>query len=253
MSTANTTRASMSTTRKLALGAGLFYLATFVFSIPTLKMTDSFINNPNFVHGAGSGAGVQWAALFDMLTGLTGIGTAVMVYPVIKRYGRTNAIGFVASRTLEAAILAVSAISLLTMYTLRHDLGGTATAGLGVTAAALVAVHKWTFLFGPGVMASVNALCFATVLRRTGLVPRVIPTTRRHRRPAACHVVDRHDPRRLEPDVQHRHALHPPDRHLGARGRPVHDVQGLQGGDRRPHRQPRPRQPVPRPRLRLIR
>ncbi len=176
MSTANTTRASMSTTRKLALGAGLFYLATFVFSIPTLKMTDSFINNPNFIHGAGSGAGVQWAALFDMLTGLTGIGTAVMVYPVIKRYGRTNAIGFVASRTLEAAILAVSAISLLTMYTLRHDLGGTATAGLGVTAAALVAVHKWTFLFGPGVMASVNALCFATVLRRTGLVPRVIPT-----------------------------------------------------------------------------
>jgi len=175
MSATTTTRAPMSTTRKLALGAGLFYIATFVFSIPTLAMTDSFIHNPNFIHGAGSGAGVQWAALFDMLTGLTGIGTAVMVYPVIKRYGRTNAIGFVASRTLEAAILAVSAISLLTMYTLRHHLGGTNTAGLGVTAAALVAVHKWTFLF-LGVMASVNALCFATVLRRTGLVPRVIPT-----------------------------------------------------------------------------
>ena len=126
MSTTTTTRAPMSTTRKLALGAGLFYIATFVFSIPTLAMTDSFIHNPNFIHGAGSGTGVQWAALFDMLTGLTGIGTAVMVYPVIKRYGRTNAIGFVASRTLEAAILAVGAISLLTMYTLRHDLGGTA-------------------------------------------------------------------------------------------------------------------------------
>ena len=176
MSTTASAHAPMSTTRKLALGAGLFYLATFVFSIPTLAMTDSFIHNPNFVHGAGSGAGVQWAALFDMITGLTGIGTAVMVYPVIKRYGRTNAIGFVASRTLEAAILAVSAISLLTMYTLRHDLGGTDTAGLGVTAAALVALHKWTFLFGPGVMASVNALCFATVLRRSGLVPRTIPT-----------------------------------------------------------------------------
>ena len=176
MSTSETTRAPMSTTRKLALGAGLLYLATFVFSIPTLAMTHSFINNPNFIHGAGSGAGVQWAALFDMITGLTGIGTAVMVYPVIKRYGRTNAVGFVASRTLEASILAVSAISLLTMYTLRHDLGGTNTAGLGVTAAALVAVHKWTFLLGPGVMASVNALCFATVLRRTGLVPRAIPT-----------------------------------------------------------------------------
>src|ERR1041385_1563810 len=71
MSTSKTTRAPMSTTRKLALGAGLFYIATFVFSIPTLAMTDSFINNPNFIHGAGSDAGVQWAALFDMLTGLT--------------------------------------------------------------------------------------------------------------------------------------------------------------------------------------
>ena len=99
-----------------------------------------------------------------------------MVYPVIKRYGRTNAIAFVASRTLEAAILAVDAISLLAVYTLRQDLGATNTVGLGTTAASLVAVHKWTFLFGPGVMAVVNALCFATVLRRTGLVPRVIPT-----------------------------------------------------------------------------
>jgi hypothetical protein len=174
--TTTTTRAPMSTTRKLALGAGLFYIATFVFSIPTLGMTDTFVHNANFVHGAGSGSGVQWAALFDMLTGLTGIGTAVMVYPVIKRYGRTNAIAFVASRTLEAAILAVSAISLLSVYTLRQDLGATNTVGLDATAAALVAVHKWTFLFGPGVMATVNALCFATVLRRTGLVPRVIPT-----------------------------------------------------------------------------
>ena len=176
MSATTTTRPPMSTTRKLALGAGLFYIATFVFSIPTLGMTDTFVHNANFVHGAGSASGVQWAALFDLLTGLTGIGTAVMVYPVIKRYGRTNAIGFVASRTLEAAILAVSAISLLAVYTLRQDLGGTNTVGLGATAAALVAVHKWTFLFGPGVMATINALCFATVLRRTGLVPRMIPT-----------------------------------------------------------------------------
>ena len=133
MSTTTTARAPMSTTRKLALGAGLFYLATFVFSIPTLGMTDTFVHNVNFVHGAGSASGVQWAALFDMLTGLTGIGTAVMVYPVIKRYGRTNAIGFVASRTLEAAILAVSAISLLAVYTLRQDLGSTNTVGLGGT------------------------------------------------------------------------------------------------------------------------
>ena len=176
MPTTTTTRVPMSTTRKLALGAGLFYLATFVFSLPTLGMYDTVVHNANFVHGAGSDGSVPWGALFDMLTGLTGIGTAVMLYPVIKRHGRTNAIGFVASRTLEAALLAVCAISLLAVYTLRQDLGGTNTVGLGAAAAALVAVHKWSFLFGPGIMPAVNALCLATVLRRSGLVPRIIPT-----------------------------------------------------------------------------
>ena len=176
MPTTTTTRAPMSTTRKLALGAGLFYIATFVFSLPTLGMYDTVVHNANFVHGAGSSGGVPWGALFDVLTGLTGIGTAVMVYPVIKRHGRTNAIGFVASRTVEAAMLSVCAMSLLAVYTLRQDLGGTNTAGVGAAAAALVAIHKWAVVFGPGTMPAVNALCFATVLRRSGLVPRIIPT-----------------------------------------------------------------------------
>lgn len=176
MPTTTTTRAPMSTTRKLALGAGLFYLATFIFSIPTLVMYDNVVHTANFVQGAGSDAGVPWGALFDVLTGLTGIGTAVMLYPVITRHGRTNAIGFVASRTLEAALLALGAISLLAVYTMRQDLGGTDTAGLGAAAAALIAVHKWSFVFGPGIMPAVNALCLATVLRRSGLVPRTIPT-----------------------------------------------------------------------------
>ena len=176
MATTTTTRTPMSTTRKLALGSGLFYLATFVFSLPTLGMYNAVVHNANFVHGAGSSGSVPWGALFDVLTGLTGIGSAVMVYPVIKRFGRTNAIGFVASRTVEAAMLSVCAMSLLAVYTLRVDLGGTNTAGLGAAAAALVAVHKWAFVFGPGTMPAVNALCFATVLRRSGLVPRLIPT-----------------------------------------------------------------------------
>jgi hypothetical protein len=171
-----TTRTPMSTTRKLALAGGLFYIATFVFSIPALGMYDGVLNNPNFVHGAGSGGGVLWGALFEMLTGLTGIGTAVMLYPIIKKHGVVNAVGFVASRTLEAAIIVMGFLSLLAVYTLRQDFAGGDTAGLTTTVHALVAFHDWSFLFGPGVMATVNALFLATVLYRSRLVPRIIPT-----------------------------------------------------------------------------
>jgi len=39
-----------------------------------------------------------------------------------------------------------------------------------------VAVRDWTFLFGPNFMACFNAILFGTLLYRSGLVPRLIPT-----------------------------------------------------------------------------
>jgi hypothetical protein len=70
----------------------------------------------------------------------------------------------------------VGVVSVLGVYTLRQDFAGTDTAGLTTTAHALVAVKDWTFLLGPGVMAVINALFLATVLYRSRLVPRIIPT-----------------------------------------------------------------------------
>jgi hypothetical protein len=166
----------MSRTRKLALAAGLFYIATFIFSIPALGFYDGVLNEPGFVHGVGPDGGVLWGAIFEVLTALTGIGTAVMLYPIIRRHGRHNAVGFVASRTLEAATIFVGILGLLAVYTLRQDLGGTDAAGLDAVSQGLIALHDWTFLLGPGIMPAVNALFLATVLRRSGLVPRLIPT-----------------------------------------------------------------------------
>ena len=134
------------------------------------------LNNPDFVLGAGNDGGVLWGAMFEVITALTAIGTAVMLYSVVKRHGPHGAIGFVASRTLEAATIFVGIISLLAVYTLRQDLSGTDPAGLTTTADSLVALHDWSFLLGPGVMPAINALCLATVLYRSRLVPRIIPT-----------------------------------------------------------------------------
>jgi hypothetical protein len=171
-----TTSAPMTPVRKAALAAGLFYIATFVFSIPALGLYDGVLNDAGFVHGVGSDSGVLWGAMFEVITALTGIGTAVALYPIIRRHGPMNAVGFIASRTLEAATIFVGIISLLGVYTLRQDLGGTDAAGLTTTADALIAIKDWSFLLGPGLMAVINALCLATVLRRARLVPRMIPT-----------------------------------------------------------------------------
>lgn len=172
--TAHRTDPRMTTERRHALAAGLFYLATFAFSIPALAFYDGVLNDPTFVLQAGDDGGILWGAIFEVLTGLTGIGTAIALYPMIRRHGPSGAIGFVASRTLEAAVITIGIIALLAVYTLRQDFGPDAE-GLATTAAAMVAVHDWSFLLGPGVMASVNALCLAPILYRARLVPRALP------------------------------------------------------------------------------
>jgi hypothetical protein len=175
MATTSNPKLPMDPIRKAALVAGLFYIGTFVFSIPALGLYDGVVNDGNFVLGSGSDQGVLWGGLIEILTGLTGIGTAVAVYPVIKRFGPGRAIGFVASRTLEAAMIFTGVLAVLAVYTLRQDAAADAV-GLTTTANALVAIKNWTFLLGPGIMPAVNALCLATILRRSGLVPRWIPT-----------------------------------------------------------------------------
>jgi hypothetical protein len=164
----------MDATRKAALYAGLFYIGTFVFSIPALGLYKGVLDDPNFVLGSGDDQGVLWGGIIEVLTALTGIGTAVAVYPVIKRHGPSRSIGFVASRTLEAAMIFSGVLAVLAVYTLRQHGGDPST--LTTTADGLVAFKDWTFLLGPGVAPAINALCFATILYTSRLVPRWIPT-----------------------------------------------------------------------------
>jgi hypothetical protein len=174
--TTSSTRTSTDPTRKYTMAAGLLYIATFVFSIPALPLYDDVVNNPDFVLGAGSDTPVLWGAMIEVLTGLAGIGTALALYPILRRYSRSRALGFATSRTLEAAMIFTGVLSVLSVVTLRQDFTGTDTSGVLAAASALVALKNWSFLLGPGLMAVVNALCLATVLYQTRLVPRIIPT-----------------------------------------------------------------------------
>jgi hypothetical protein len=166
---------SMDNTRKLTFAAGVLYLVTFAASIPTLALKQPLVDHADFVLGHGSATSVIWGGLLDLVCAVAGIGTAVALYPVIRRFSRTSAIGFITSRTLEAGILVVGAISLLSVVTLRNDFVGGDTSSLLTTSRSLVALHDWSFLMGPGFMPALNALFLATVVYRFRLVPRWIP------------------------------------------------------------------------------
>ncbi len=155
--------------------SGILYLITFAASIPALIMLSPVLNDPGFVLGAGTESSVVWGCLLDFVNALAAVGTAVAVFPVIRRYNESLALGFVTTRLMEGAIIMIGVVSLLAIVTLRHDTAGADPATMTAIGRALVAVRDWTFLFGPGFMACLNALMFATLLFRARLVPRVIP------------------------------------------------------------------------------
>jgi hypothetical protein len=170
-------RAPMTAGRKAALVAGLCYIVTFVTSIPTLALYGP-IKNVDYILGSGSNATAQWGAFLEVILALTGIGTAVALYPIVKRQNPAAALGFVTSRVLEASMIFVGVLSLLSIITLRQDSSGKTnadTAALVTTGKSLIAVHDWTFLLGQGLMPGVSALLLGSLLYRSRLVPRVIP------------------------------------------------------------------------------
>lgn len=172
-------RTPMTPVRKAALIAGVAYLATFVFSIPVkFGLWTDVLDDPAFVLGAGSDAGVPTGALFEVITALTCVATAVALYRVASRTSNRAALGFVTTRVLEAALILVGVLSILSVYSLRQGAlaaPGTDPDALVTTANALVAMHDWTFLLGPGVMPALNALLIGSVMYRSRLLPRWIP------------------------------------------------------------------------------
>jgi hypothetical protein len=163
--------------RKIAIAAGVFYLVTHVTSIGALVLYGPVLNSPDYIVGSGPDTRVLLGAFFEVILALAIVGTAVTLFPVVKRQNEAIALGYVGLRTLEAAIIAVGIVSLLAVVTLRQQLAGAAgtdAASLVTVGKALVAVHDWTFLLGPNFVLGTNTVLLAYLMYRSRLVPRFI-------------------------------------------------------------------------------
>jgi uncharacterized protein DUF4386 len=161
----------MDSIRKAALIAGVLYLITFIAGIPpTFVLYSDVLSNPAFILGSAPDTAVLWGGFLELINAVACIGTAVVLFPVVKRQSEAAALGFVTARVIEAAVIIVGVISLLSILTLRQDLAGATGVEAVALGSALVAIHQWTALIGPGLVPAANAL----LLGCTG--------------PASCHV-----------------------------------------------------------------
>jgi hypothetical protein len=161
--------------RRTARLVGWLFIGTFVFSIPGYLLYGPLLDDPAYVLGDGHDTQIALGALLEILTAVCNIATAVVLYPVAKRYSQRLALGYVAVRIVESTIIVAGIVSVLSVLTLRQQFAGTATDPdtLTVAGQSLVAFHDWTFLLGPGFCAGIgNGLILATIMSISGLLPR---------------------------------------------------------------------------------
>jgi hypothetical protein len=157
--------------QRIARIFGLLFLITFVTSIPALILYQPVLDDPvGYLAAAGSDNRILFGAFLELLLIIANIGTAVVVYPILKRQNHFLSLGYVTARIVECTFILVGILAVLSIVTLAQQNAGAAE---GTTAYTLAALKDWTFILGPGwVVGWGNGLILGYLMYRSGLVPR---------------------------------------------------------------------------------
>jgi len=156
--------------RKIALAAGVIYLLTFV-SIPSIALYAQ-VKSANYITGAGPDTAAIIGGILEIIVALAGIGTAIVLFPVLKKQNETLALGLVAARVLEASTIFLGVAFLFSIVTLRQEGAG---ADALVSSHTLATLYDRIFLLGQSFMPGVDDLLLGYLLYKSRLVPRVLP------------------------------------------------------------------------------
>jgi Domain of unknown function (DUF4386) len=148
---------------------GVLFIITFITSIAALALFQSVLDDPAaYVAGGGKDNQIYLGAFLELLLIIANVGTAVVLYPIVRRQNELLAIGYVTARVIECVFLAAGIIFVLGVVSLRQDSPDAAD-----LAVSLAALKDWTFLFGPGFIVPFgNGLILGYLMYSSGLVPR---------------------------------------------------------------------------------
>ena len=159
---------------------GWLFIGTFVTSIPARLLFVSGVGaswaDMHFVPGDTSNASLKLGAILEFGLIVTQIGTAIVIYPLVRRQSETVSLGYVAARIMESVFAAIGIISIISVVSVADALGG--ARGIGATALSaqgnsLVHSYDWAFLWGPGLVAGIgNGIMLGYLMYRSVLVPR---------------------------------------------------------------------------------
>lgn len=168
----------MKTNKTSANLAGVLFIIATVAAITGALLYYPILKDPAYIiKTTPRETPVLWGAFFEIITALAVIGTPLALYPVLKKYNERMALASVGFRLLEAGMIIIGILSLLTIVTLNHEFSkeiNPDTTTYLMAGKSLLALHDWTFLFGPNLLLGPSTLMTAYLLYTSRLVPRFI-------------------------------------------------------------------------------
>jgi hypothetical protein len=148
---------------------GVLFLITFITSIPALALYQPVLDDPAaYISGGGEDSQIYLGVLLELLLIIANVGTAVVVYPILRRQNEILSLGYVTARLVECTFIAAGIIFVLGIVSLRQD-----TPDASALAVSLAALKDWTFLLGPGfIVGWGNGLILGYLMYSSRLVPR---------------------------------------------------------------------------------
>ncbi|HYK73116.1 MAG TPA: DUF4386 domain-containing protein [Pseudoneobacillus sp.] len=168
----------MNSNKKAAKIVGVLFILAAVTAVIGLNFYDPILNGPDYlIKGPEHANQVILGALMELILVVSVVGTATTMFPVLRKYNETIALWHVCFRFLEAIIITVGIISVLSLLTLCQEFvaaGAQDPASFQSSGIILKAIHDWAFMLGPLFMLGINTLMYSYIFFKTKLVPRFI-------------------------------------------------------------------------------
>ena len=169
-------KTSVHSHRKNEKITGGFFIAATLFAIIGLKLYDPILQNPNYLaESASHSTQIIFGAIAELILVCANAGTALMLFPYLKKYNENLARGYYTFRLIEAITILIGIFCMLSIVSLSQTFNSDKNAVISVyqSAASIVkSIHDWTFIVGPLFMLGINTTIYSSVFFRSKLVPR---------------------------------------------------------------------------------
>ncbi|MBT2656073.1 DUF4386 domain-containing protein [Bacillus sp. ISL-18] len=168
----------MNSNKKAAKMVGILFILAAVTAVVGLDLYNPILKGSDYLlNGSKHANQVVLGAVMELVLVVSAIGTSTTMFPILRKYNETIALWHVCFRFLEAIIITVGVISVLSLLTLSREFvaaGAPDPASFQASGIVLKAIHDWTFMLGPLFMLGINTMMYSYIFYKTKLVPRFI-------------------------------------------------------------------------------